>query len=226
MVSAPADFVAGIWNNYIYTVNARQENEKLHQELDLMRVQCMNMEELRHENRRLRAMLEFKKAYHDFELHPASLLTQDITLVFKTAVIDRGKRDGFYEDMPVVTPAGVMGRVISASPSTSQVLLITDPNRAIPVLIESSRVKGVLKGSGHGYLTLEYVRRTEQFAVGDKVVTSGLLGIFPKGLMVGSVKDVRKDERNIFAEVVVDPFVEMDTIEEVFGISWHAQQNR
>ncbi len=226
IISAPVNFIGGIWDTYISNINASQENERLRGELAASRVRCMTLEEVRDENRRLRSMLDFKKIFREYGLIPASLLTQDITLVFKSATIDRGSRAGFYKDMPIVSPEGVLGRVIAVSPNTSQVLLVTDPNSAIPAMIESSRIKGIVKGSGKGYLTLEYVRRSEELKEGDSVVTSGLLGIFPKGLRIGQVERISRDEGNIFAVISLNPYVQMDRIEEVFGVVYDASANR
>ncbi len=218
VVTAPFTFMANLWKDYVLLVDTHRDNKQLSKQVAEMRVQCMTLEELRSENERLRAMLDFKDVHKAFKLYPASLLTQDITLVFKTAIIDRGSRSGFFINMPVVNPLGVVGRVIAASPHTSQVLLITDPNSAIPAIIESSRVKGIVKGTGSNILSLEYVRMDDEVQVGDCVITSGLLGIFPKGLKIGYVQEVRKDERKIFAEVLVKPCVAMEKIEGVFGI--------
>jgi rod shape-determining protein MreC len=218
VITAPFTFISNIWNDYIYLIDTNKDNEKLKQKVNELHVQCMNLEELRSENKRLRDMLDFKVAHQEFKLFPASLLTQDITLVFKTAVIDKGSRSGFFINMPIVNPRGVVGRVVAVSPHTSQVLLITDPNSSIPALIESTRVKGIVKGTGGNTLSLEYVRRTEEINIGDFVITSGLLGIFPKGLKIGSVQDIKRDERKIFADITLAPCVDMGKIEGIFGI--------
>ena len=218
IITAPFTFVAHLWEDYVFLVNANEENEELKRNLDEMKVQCMILEELRSENKRFRTMLDFKETHKEFTLYPASLLTQDITLVFKTAVVDKGLRSGFFINMPIVNPDGVVGKVIGVSLNTAQILLITDPNSAIPALIESTRIKGIVKGTGGESVSLEYVRSSEDIHIGDKVITSGLLGIFPKGLEVGYVQDIRKDEHKIFADILVAPCVDMQRIEGIFGI--------
>jgi rod shape-determining protein MreC len=218
VITTPFTFVYGLWTDYVALVNTRQENKELRKNLEKSRVQCMAMQELRSENDRLRTMLDFKSEYADYKLYPAQLLAQDITMVFKTVIIDRGSRHNFFTDMPVVCPQGLVGRVIAASPHTSQVLLITDPNSAIPAIIEETRVKGIVKGTGTNILSLEYVRSTELVQVGSIVVTSGLEGIFPKGLKIGRVQQVKMDQHKIFAKILVSPSVEMSKIEGVFGV--------
>lgn len=218
VVSTPFSFIADLWDTYIGLVNTSRENEELTKQIDKLRVQCMSMNDLRTENKRFRAMLDFKEAHQEFSLIPASLLSQDITIIFKTAIIDKGTISGFHTDMPILSPEGIVGKVVAVSPHTSQILLITDPNSAIPAIIESTRVKGIIKGRGGNLLSLEYVRRTENVKIGDCVVTSGLLGMFPKGLKIGHVQEVKRDVNKIFSDIVVKPCVEMDKIEGIFGI--------
>ena len=222
LITTPANFMAGLWNNYVANINASKDNEKLRQRVAKLKVQNMTMRELKAENDQLRRMLNFQKAYHDFDLVPATLLTQDISLVFKTVVINRGSRWGVHRNMPVVTPEGMLGRVVSVSPSTAQVLMITDPYSAVPAVVLRSRVKGVVKGSGRGALSFEYVRKNADIRVGDCVVTSGLSGVFPKGFKVGRVTSIRHSRHDIFARVTLSPYVAMDKVEEVFGVKANA----
>lgn len=218
VITSPFRFMANLWEEYVFLVNTRQDNEELRKQIDHLRVQCMMLEELRSENERLRDMLDFKAAHKEFTLYPARLLTQDITLVFKTAIIDKGSLNDFFVNMPIVNPHGVVGKVIAVSPHTSQILLSTDPNSSIPAMIESTRVKGIVKGTGGKSLRFEYVRRSEDVHIGDSVITSGLLGIFPKGLKIGYVQDIKKDESKIFADILLTPSVDMEKIEGLFGI--------
>ncbi|MFY9399428.1 MAG: rod shape-determining protein MreC [Desulfomonilia bacterium] len=219
VVRAPFSFIAGIWNHYVSLVDTSYENERLRKELNELHVRTMRLREVENENERLRRMLDFKRASQGFSLIPACVLSHDITHVFKTVIIDKGSSSGFSVDTPILSPSGVVGRVVSVSPHTAQVLLITDPNSAIPALVESSRVRGIIKGKGESMLTLEYVRSSEEVKEGDAVITSGVLGVFPKGLLIGHVREVQRDDRQIFAHIVVEPCVKMEKIEEVFGIA-------
>jgi len=218
IAEAPLDFVSDIWGNYIFLINARQENAVLRAKVSALEVRTMALGEARTENNRLRAMLDFKKAYPDLPLVPAEVLGQDISLVFKTLVLDKGSRDGFFKDMPVIKPGGIVGRVIAIKHHSAQVLLITDVNSAVPAVIESSRVKGIVKGRGDGSLSLEYVKSDENVKAGDLVVTSGLGGIFPRGITIGTVRSIRRPQHKMFAEILLKPGVEIGQIEEVFGI--------
>lgn len=223
---APLDFIAGVWGDYIYLINARQENATLHAKINALEIQNMALKQLRTENVRLRAMLEFKQSYPDLPLKPAEVIAQDISLVFKTLLIDKGATAGFFKDMPVIKPGGLVGRVIAVSPTTAQVLLITDVNSAVPAVIENTRVKGIVKGRGDGNLSLEYVKSDEEIKVGDICVTSGLGGLFPGGITVGKVRSIRRYEHRMFAEIMLTPSVEIGKVEEVFGIGRDVAQTR
>ncbi|MEA2102623.1 MAG: rod shape-determining protein MreC [Thermodesulfobacteriota bacterium] len=218
VVTAPFDYVSNLWTDYVFVVNARQENLELKKKQAAMEVRCMRMEDLRLENERLLSMAGFQDQYPQFTLHPSRVVAQDIALVSRTAVIDQGSRSGFFTDMPIVNPDGVVGRIIDVSPHTSQALLITDPNSAISALVLSNRVRGIVKGRGQGRLSLEYVRTGEDIHVGDMVVTSGLLGIFPRGLKIGRIEQIHRDRHNIFATIILRPCVHVRRIEEIFGV--------
>lgn len=218
VAEAPLDFGSGIWNNYIYLINARQENAVLKDKVKALEVRTMALNEVRIENMRLRAMLDFKQAYPDYPLVPAEVLGQDISLVFKTLLLDKGSRDGFFKDMPIIKPGGIVGRVIAITPHTAQVLLVTDVNSAVPAVIENSRVKGIVKGRGDGSLSLEYVKGDEDVKVGDRVISSGLGGIFPRGITIGSVHSINRPRHKMFAVILLKPGVDIGRIEEVFGI--------
>lgn len=214
----PLEFLTGIWENYIYLINTRQENNALRSRLAVLEVQNMSLNQMRWENQRLRAMLDFKQSYPNLPLRPAEVIAQDLSLVFKTVIVDKGARAGFYKDMPIIKPAGLVGRVIATSATTAQVLLITDINSAVPALIESTRVKGIVKGLGDGNLSLEYVKSDEDIKVGDFVVTSGLGGVYPNGIPVGTVRTIKRYKHKMFAVIILTPSVEIGKIEEVFGI--------
>lgn len=222
VVTAPFHFAQAVWSDYIFLVNTRAQNKEMIKKLDQAKVQCMVVNELKVENERLRSMLDFKNEHTEYKLFPARLLSQDITIVFKTLVIDRGKSSGFFPDMAIVSPMGLVGRVLAVSPHTSKVLLITDPNSAVPAIIEETRVKGIVKGTGTNVLSLEYVRANELVQVGHMVVTSGMEGIFPKGLRIGRIKEVKRDPNRIFIRISLSPCVEMSKIEGVFGVDYRA----
>jgi len=145
----------------------------------------------------------------------ASVIGEDVTPWFRTVIIDRGLVDGIREGMPVVASAGVVGRVVRQTANSSRLLLITDHASSVAATIERSRARGVVKGKGAGLCSLEFSQRGEDVKVGDIVVTSGIGGVFPKGIPIGEVTMVKKGEFGIFQTVQVRPFVPMSRLEEV-----------
>jgi rod shape-determining protein MreC len=225
-VKAPFVFSSRIFNNYLNLVGTKKENATLKKRLTVISTEIMASRDIRNENDRLRRLLDLKEAWPDVELKGADIIAQDISLMYKTVIIDRGSKKGFHIDMPIIVPQGLVGRVISVSADTSQVLLITDVNSAVPAVVENSRIKGIIKGLGNGKLSFDYVRSDEEIKPGDRIITSGLLEIFPRGLLIGSVRSIVRLEHKMFAEILVEPYVRFDTTEEVFGVGRILEKKR
>jgi rod shape-determining protein MreC len=130
-------------------------------------------------------------------------------------LVNKGEKDGVTKDMAVATSEGVVGRVIEVSPDTAKVLLITDANSSLDVIIQRSRAHGIMEGKIDEVCILKYVQKNEDVQVGDIVITSGLGGIFPKGLVVGKVSQVDRKRPGIFQHIEVSPAVDLSRIEEV-----------
>ena len=226
VVKAPFVFSARIFNNYANLVATKKENMVLRKKLVDITTQKMALSDIKNENDRLRRLLDLKLAWPDVHLIGADIIAQDISLMYKTVILDKGSSNGFYVDMPVIQPLGLIGRVISISADTSLVLLITDVNSAVPAIVENSRIKGIIKGLGNGKLSFDYVRSDEEIKPGDRILTSGLLNIFPKGLLIGTVRSIKRLEHEMFAEIIVEPFVRFDKAEEVFGVGRILEKKR
>jgi rod shape-determining protein MreC len=148
----------------------------------------------------------------------AEVIGQDPSSWFKSVTIDKGERDGVKKGMAVISPAGVIGQVLKTAPHYTTVLLITDYNSAVDSIVQRTRAKAIVEGKGENRCQLKYLLRTEEVAVGDVVVTSGLAGNFPKGLMVGEIKKVDKKGHGVFQYAELAPSVDLAKLEEVFVI--------
>ncbi|UCC66687.1 MAG: rod shape-determining protein MreC [Deltaproteobacteria bacterium] len=211
------DSVCNLFQTYILLVNIKKENRRL--QAELLRLQREN-DELRESAeavRRLRRLLLFKKQV-SASMVPAEVIASSPSSWFRTIVINKGQRDGVRKGMPVVTWEGVVGQVIRTSPGSSIILLIIDRNSSVDALVQRTRTKGILEGEGGARCQLRYVPRTDEIQVGDRIVTSGLGGIFPKGLLIGKVVRVEKREYGLFQEVAVTPGAEFSRLEEVMVI--------
>jgi len=209
MINGTAD----TWNHYINLIDTAEDNRLLVEENRDLRAMLTKSDEIRLENERLRKLLEFKETQEIATL-PARVIAEDASSWFRTVIIDKGDEHGVTEGMPVVVAEGVVGRVVRSSARFAKVLLITDASSAVASLLQDNRARGVCRGEGD-MLTFDFVLRQEEVKVGDRVVTSGMGGIFPKGLVVGNVKSVDRQEFGLFQSIEVTPAVDFSHLEEV-----------
>ncbi|MCB2183350.1 MAG: rod shape-determining protein MreC [Desulfobulbaceae bacterium] len=204
--------ISNVWYGYINLLDVRDENERLRQELDKFKTTNIAYREAVATNVRLSKLLQVKDTLPPPTL-TAQIVGRDPSLWFRTIIIDRGSSEGVEKGMPVVTVEGVVGQILDASPNYSKVLLANDPNSAIDVLVQKNRVQGIIKGKGSSGLHLLYVLKNADVEEGDRIVTSGLGDIFPKGLPVGSVARVTKSKRGMFQKIEVEPAVDFTQLE-------------
>jgi len=200
--------VGGLWNAVVpgSSLDLDAESRRLRAEL-------AGTEELQRENERLRRLLGFVEAQPRRTV-AARVIAEDAASWFRTIEIDRGYADGVIEGLPVVDAAGLIGRVVRSAPHSARVLLITDASSAVAVLVQDQRIRGVCRGQG-GALALDFALVQDEIQVGDGVVSSGLGGVFPKGLVVGYVRSVQREQFGLFQTVEVEPAVDFDHLEEV-----------
>lgn len=203
--------------NYIFLVRLREENEKLRKLVVELERRNVEMAEMAIANERLRRFLDFKENIPKPTL-PAELIGEDASSWFRTITINKGSIDGVHRGMVVVAAAGLVGHVINTSRDVSRVLLITDYNSSVDAICQDNRARGIVQGKGGDLCDLNYVSRRENLAPGNRVITSGLGGRFPKGLIVGTVTRVEKKSYGVFQKVEVTPAVDFRKLEGVFVI--------
>lgn len=213
-ITKGAGFFQSIWQRYLHLVNLEEENRLLREIIEEMKQERIRLLESRAENRRLRSLLGFRQ---DFQkpLLPAEVIAKDLSGWFQTAVIDRGTRDGIEEGMAVVSVQGIVGQIMETSRSFSRVLLITDPNNSVAALIQRSRARGIVVGNGPQLCRLRYLHRSEDVNPGDLVLASGLDGVYPKGVLIGTVLSAEIKDPELFQRVEVHPSVDFRRLEEV-----------
>lgn len=205
--------VRGFWTDYLWLHGAREENRQLKGTLQQIKLRDAALLEARRENERLRELLGFKEGFPG-EILGARIVGRTPAYLSNIMLIDRGARDGVEIDMPVVTGEGIIGRVILVSPNNSQVQLISNADASVGVVVERTRSPGVLRGTGDPLLNLLYIGNSDPVEAGDLILTSGLDGIFPKGLPVGQVVE-SKQGKLVFREIQVKPIADLVRIEEV-----------
>ncbi|ACM21822.1 cell shape-determining protein MreC [Geotalea daltonii FRC-32] len=212
--SAGNGFFSGLWSDYLDLVNVRRENKELRRIIKLYNARETESREALMANERLKSLLELKTSTQVPSL-AAGVIGEDGSPWFKTLFLDRGAAEGLQEGMPVVAVDGVIGRLVKVAAESSRVLLLTDHASGIAAVVQRSRARGVVKGTGDGRCSLEFTLRDEDVKVGDVIVTSGVGGGFPKGLKVGEVTMVKKGAYGIFQTVEVRPAVNISRLEEV-----------
>jgi rod shape-determining protein MreC len=209
----------GVWEGYIGLVNVQRDNRRLQMRIREMEQRITDYEEVRASNERLAALLDFQRTAN-IPVVAAQVIGEDPSGWFHSLIIDKGLAQGVHRGMPVVAPEGLVGHIIECADRTSKVLLIIDRNSSVAVMIQRSRTRGVMEGLGRGdACTLKYVARTETVLEGDRVITSGLGGIYPKGLLVGNVVSVSREGYGLFQRVEVAPLVDFDRLEEVLVVT-------
>jgi len=209
--------VQGTFQHYVFLVNLEKENRMLKEKIAQLQEEAHRMNEIKLANERLRQLLQFRET-NSPSMIGAEVIGRDPSSWFKSVTIDKGEREGVKRGMAVISPTGVIGQILKIAPHYATVLLITDYNSAVDCVVERSRAKAIVEGKGENRCQLKYLLRAEEVAVGDIVVTSGLSGNFPKGLMVGEVKKVDKKGRGVFQYAELVPSVDMTRLEEVFVV--------
>lgn len=196
----------------------RVENRRLSLEVDDLRARVVRLQEAEIENRSLREELGFKQAYPAYDLLPAEVVGRDPSNYLQYLQVDKGTADGVRVGAVAVAPQGLLGRVVAAGNNFCRILLVNDSSSSVNVLLQSSRASGVASGQFGGTLLMKYIPQGEVVRLGDMVLTSGLGGNFPKGLVVGQVSQVRQKDIELFQEAVVESLIDFRRLEVVYLI--------
>ena len=225
VVSAGSSYIVGFKSEYFDilqdTLRLREENKRLVRQLQENEAILNKSRESLATNASLRKLLEFKNSLAQPTI-AATIIGKDPSAWFRSVIINQGSNSGIMKGNPVVNSDGIVGQVFTLSPNYAKVLLAIAPSSAIDVLLQKSRVRGILKGTGTLTYRLEYILKTAEVEEGDHVVTAGYGGVFPTGLPVGVVSKIIKKPRGMFHEIEVTPVVDYQTLENLLVIE---QQN-
>lgn len=209
--------LGGIWSNYVYLRGVRQENRELKFEIERLRLEQVRLSDDAQQARRLQALLSFKETYIAKTV-AAQVIGSSGSEQSRSIYIDKGTSAGVDKDMAVITADGLVGRVLRAFGSSAQVLLINDQSSGVGVILDKSRLQGVIKGTASGEVVVEKVMTDEQVTPGERIVTSGGDQIFPKGITVGTVMKVTPGA-DLFLNIRVKPSANLSRLEEVLVIT-------
>lgn len=207
------DGARGTWASYIDLRHARRENEELRAELSALKLRASRLESRAAEAARLTTLLEFRNAHPEAEMVIARVIGASASGATRTIYLNRGDQDGLRKNMGVITPEGVVGKILAVYGETSQVLLLTDKDSGVGALLGSKRTQGVVRGTGEPDAVMEYVINDELVSAGESILTSGQDQIFPKDFPVGTVLEAKTG--NPFKQIRVKPAARLDRLEEV-----------
>lgn len=221
-VMKAASKVDSFFNAAFSFMKLRSENERLKKVIEDLKEENAVLKEYREENIRLKRLLDLKETLNEhYSLTAARVIGRNPENWYSTLTIDKGFRDGIRKNMPVISDRGLVGRIASVSANTSEVLLITDREGAVAAMIQQTRTPGVVEGLGPNTDELQLIHLPYDAPVGKNqvVITSGLGGVFPKGLRIGYVKGVYPEANGLMKRAVIEPFVDFDRLEEVMIIT-------
>lgn len=208
------DLIEQTFNQYIFIVNTRKENEQLQRDLNTARNQIFSLQEVQKENERLKQLLDFGKDIQRKKVL-AQVVSWDSSNEFKVLRINKGENQGLSLLSPVITMTGLVGYVYRLSPNYADILTILDQNNRVDAIVARNRTHGIVEGHLGFKCRFKYVSRTEQLNKDDIIITAGLGEIYPKGIKVGKVSLIDKESYGITQRIEITPSVDFDKLEEV-----------
>jgi rod shape-determining protein MreC len=203
----------GVWDDYVYLVSLQQENQQLREEIKWLRQENHRYLEAYLQYQRLQRLLNFREQM-PLDVVAAEVVGRNSNSWTEIIFINRGTRDKVAKGLPVVTHEGLVGQVIHAAPALSQVMLLTDFRSGIDALVQRTRANGVVAGRGRHIAELKFLPVGADLQPGDRLISSGMGGVFPKGLIIGEVKDIHRNGRQT-QQVEIQPSVDFSHLEEV-----------
>ena len=216
LITGAVTGVGELWSGYFALRGVNDENAALRQQLQDLQIKLQEERALAQRTEDLRQLLELRERA-ELETTAAEIIAAGASPEFRTVTIDKGTRDRVDADMAVLSPSGVVGRVILPSARAAKVQLLIDRNAAAGAIIERSRAQGVVVGAGGETLRMDYVPGTADVKAGDLVVTSGIDGIYPKGFVIGTVETVERGP-GTYHDIRVSPAVDFSRLEEVLVV--------
>src|SRR6202163_896790 len=203
----------GTWSRYFALQNTSRENEELKRENDALKLRVNQLQSKAAESDRLAALLNFRQSQREVPMLAARVIGTSADTASQTIYLDHGERDGIRRNMGVITPDGVVGKIIETYRDTAQVLLLTDKDSGVGAMLVDSRIQSPVGGTGEPLLTMKYIPTDDKVNMGEQVVTSGMDHIFPRDLPVGVVAEIKTGRP--FQQVRVRPAANLARLEEV-----------
>lgn len=210
--------VKQLGTNYLFVINAREENILLKEEIERLRIDRERLLEIENQYNRLLKQLQFQKEISS-KMILAEVVGNDFNSWFKTIVINKGTENAIEKGMTAMTADGLVGRTIEAGTNNAKILLLTDFRNAVDAMVQRTRDRGVVIGNNSNILQMRFIPLKADIQIGDVVISSGMGGVYPKGLVVGTVTKIKRKKQSLFQEAEIAPSGDFTKLEEVFIIS-------
>lgn len=206
--------IGRLWGGYVDMHHTYAENQRLRREIGQLELRDQELQSQASEAQRLRVLLDFREAHREAPMIAAQVIGGSADPSSHTVFINRGERSGVRRNQAVITPNGIVGKIVEVSPNASQVLLINDRDSGVGALFADTRTQGIIKGTGDPEPVMAYVVNDEKVHPGEVILTSGEDRIFPKGLLIGTVASAKPG--NPFQAIQVQTAARLDRLEDVF----------
>ncbi|HTF34781.1 MAG TPA: rod shape-determining protein MreC [Myxococcota bacterium] len=220
-LSAPFDFVRGLFRRYVALTDLRTENEQLRGRLAQLEEENLQYREALIASERLERIDKLRGELA-LPMLPAEVASRELSPWYRSLLIDRGRTNEVHAGMPALTEDGVVGLVTAASPHAARVMLLLDRQSAVDAVVQRSRARGIVRGLGAEELEFEFTAGSADVQVGDTVMTSGLGGVYPKGLRIGEVVSATTDGSRLVQRARVRPAVNFGRLEQLFVVLWRS----
>ena len=211
--------VRGAWGNYVNLLHTRQQDAQLKNEVARLREEEASFAEDAQQGRRLQTLLGFKESYVTSTV-AAQVIGTSGSERSHVLYLDKGSEDGLKPEMAVITPDGVVGKIRDVFPHTSQLLLISDPSSGAGVILATTRIRGIVKGTATGRVEIDNLTADSRIKAGEPVVTSGGDLVFPRGLPVGTIESIAPDPlHQPYTAIVIKTAANLNRLEEVLVIT-------
>jgi len=220
-LSAPFDFVRGLFRRYVALTDLRAENQQLRGRLAQLQEENLQYREALIQSERLER-IDKMRGESGLPMLPAEVASRELSPWYRSLLIDRGRTNDVHAGMPALTEDGVVGLVTAASPHAARVMLLLDRQSAVDALVQRSRARGIVRGLGTDELEFEFTLGNAEVQVGDTVITSGLGGVYPKGLRIGEVVSATTEGSRLLQRARVRPAVDFGRLEQLFVVLWRS----
>jgi rod shape-determining protein MreC len=215
VLAMPVNFVRDTWIEYIDLIRVREENAELRSRVATLSEESLQLREALVASGRLQSIALMRDKF-ETPMLPSELVGVDASPWFRSALLDRGQVHGVRAGMPVISEQGLVGLVRATSSTAARTMLLLDRQSALDGTVQRSRTRGIVRGLGSERLEFEFVARGHDVLEGDILMTSGLGGVYPKGLRIGTVVEVLSPDAQLMQRALISPSVDFGRLEQVF----------